>query len=585
MDSNIEEIKRKIDLVSLISEYASLKKAGRNYRALCPFHQEKTPSFMVSPDLQIFKCFGCGRGGDCFAFIKESEGVEFGEALKRLAKRAGVELKEFKNDHREEKRELLYKLNGIAAEIYHHLLLNTPAGKQALEYLKGRGLTDKSIKDFKLGVAPSTRNLIWQYLGKKGFALQDVLDSGLVIKSGDVRDRFFSRIMFPIFDIQGRVIAFSGRILGSGEPKYLNSPDSLTFNKSLTLYGIDLAKGEIKKEKKAILVEGNLDVISSHQVGVRNVVAPLGTSLSSQQLLILKKFAPETDLCFDGDAAGDAATRRSIEIAENAGLDIKIIRLLEGKDPDECIKKSPDLWRESINQAMPVYDFLLFSAQKRYDLNQADGKRKLGQELLPVIGRIQDDFMKAHYVQKIAAVLNVGEETVLKALEKYQTKTLNQEEIKEAVKDERGDRHKLLEHYLLSLALQGKIKVDLPEESFSEGPDKEIAHILNKNPDFQLAQLYEKIPESLEEAFSEITLLQIDEKIVEDEELLKKEVEGCKHTLYQVVLRENLASLSLKIKQAELAKDSEKVSLLTKEFKDLTEKLRQLESVELGLAN
>src|SRR3989344_538416 len=262
-----DEVKSKVDLVEVIASYIPLKKAGRNYKGLCPFHSEKTPSFMVSTERQIFKCFGCNEGGDALTFYQKIEGLEFTETLKALAAKAGVQIKEYKPNPREAQREVFTRVNTVAAEFYHYLLTKHPSGQKALEYIKGRGLTEKTIEDWQLGFAPDSWDSTFKFLVKKKIDLKDIIGSGVVLPSTGrgAYDRFRKRIMFPIRNISGTVVGFSGRIFGEGEPKYLNSPDNLLFNKSNNLFGLDKAKSEIKKEDLAVLVEGNLDVIASVQ--------------------------------------------------------------------------------------------------------------------------------------------------------------------------------------------------------------------------------------------------------------------------------------------------------------------------------
>src|SRR3989344_2858475 len=421
MDSQIEEIKNKLDIVGLVNEYAPLKKAGRNYKALCPFHNEKTASFMVSPDRQIFKCFGCSEGGDIFAFYKRIEGVEFGEAMKVLANRAGVRLKEFKPTRAEQQKETLFKAHELASRFYHHLLTKHPAGKKALDYLKARGVKQKSIDDFQLRFAPEKESPLVDYLKKKEFSIQDITISGLgTVSTGKPRDWFRGRIMFPISDTSGRCVAFSGRALGNTEPKYISSSETPVFSKSKALYGINLAKANIQKEKTAVLVEGNLDVISSFQVGVTNVVAPLGTSLTETQVEILRRWAENLLFAFDTDLAGDAAAKRAINIAENADMSIRIVQLSSGKDPDDLIRKDPLLLKKAVKSAVPIYDYYIESAVKNYGVEGAEAKRKIAAEVLPQNSAINNDIFKAHYLQLIASRLRVEEDVLREALKKYQ---------------------------------------------------------------------------------------------------------------------------------------------------------------------
>src|SRR3990167_1911470 len=345
MENQLEEIKQKVDIISLVSEYVPLKKAGRNYKSLCPFHSEKTPSFMVSPDRQIYKCFGCNEGGDVFEFVKKIEGLEFGEVVKKLAARSGVQLKEYASQLDDKRKATIFSINQMASELYNYLLTRHKAGKAALDYLHARKISDSSIKDFQLGYAPEKGDIAVSFLLKKGFDSNGITLAGHSsnYSGGKLLDRFRGRVMFPIKDTQGRTLGFSGRALGSREPKYLNSPDTLVFNKSKSLYGIDLAKTEIGKQKTAILVEGNLDVISSHQAGVKNTVAPLGTALTEKQVEILRRFSDKLIISFDTDFAGHAAAKRGIELAEEAGFSVKVADLGEGKDPDEIIRKDPSI--------------------------------------------------------------------------------------------------------------------------------------------------------------------------------------------------------------------------------------------------
>ena len=477
MDNQIDEIKNKLDIIGLVNEYVPLKKAGRNYKALCPFHNEKTPSFMVSPDRQIFKCFGCNEGGDVFSFYKRMEGVEFGEAMKFLAQRAGVQLKEYKPTRAEQQKEKLIEVHELATDLYHHLLYKHPSGKKALDYLKARGVKQKAGTDFRLGFAPEQDVLLLNYLKKKGFSAQEVMVAGLgMVSAGKPKDRFRSRIMFPISDTLGRVIAFSGRAFGNIEPKYLNSPETPIFSKSKALYGMNLAKADIKKEKSVILVEGNLDVISSFQVGITNVVAPLGTSVTQSQVDILKRFAENLLFAFDTDLAGDAAAKRGIQLAEEADMNIRVVQLSTGKDPDEAIRKNPLSWKKAIKSAVPIYDYYIQSAIKKYGLEGAESKRKIAAEVLPQIASIGDGILKAHYLQVIATKLRVEEEVLRDVLKKYKAgekETLDVNEILEKPLSEKGVA--LIEKYLLALILQSEqLPGYVTEKLFEELKYREI---------------------------------------------------------------------------------------------------------------
>ncbi|MEX0622053.1 MAG: DNA primase [Candidatus Woykebacteria bacterium] len=584
MDSQVDEVKKRIDIVGLINEYTPLKKAGRNYKALCPFHNEKTPSFMVSPDRQIFKCFGCSEGGDVFAFYKRMEGVEFGEAMKALAVRAGVQLQDYKPTRAEQQKEVLLKAHEAATNLYHHLLINHPTGKKALEYLKARGIKQAAIRDFSLGVAPDRESILLDYLAKKGFSAQAVIISGLaMVGQNKPRDRFRGRIMFPIFDAQGKVIAFSGRALGSVEPKYLNSPDTPIFNKSKSLYGIHLAKNSIKKEGTAVLVEGNLDVISSHQIGVSNVVAPLGTALTQLQIELVKRWAEQVFFAFDKDLAGDVAAKRGIEIAEAAGLNIRVVKMVSGKDPDEIIRKDPLAWKGAIRAAVPVFDYFINSAIDRFGVSDAEAKRKVAAQVLPNLSTISDEILKSHYLQMLASKLGLEESVLREAIKKYEGGQTS-EQIKEILEKPLSAKGQVLvEKYLLACILQaGQLPDILDEKIFSDREIKELFRIIDKfnsaERRIKIKSLAKNIPEALLPIFDELLLLDIRAEILEDEEKINKEIRYCSSRLKELNLRTKLKELSLAIRQAEGVKNQVKVINLSKQFRDLSKALSSLET-------
>jgi len=591
MDNQIEEIKRKVDIVALIGEYVSLKKAGRNYKALCPFHAEKTPSFVVSADRQIFKCFGCGEGGDVFAFVKRADGVEFGEAIRKLAARAGVQLKEYKPSGIEKRRELIFSINKLAAELYNFLLTKHEVGKAALGYLHARKISDPSIKKFQLGFAPERQDLATRFFFKKGFSKEDLGAAGVSV-SGDGNknfDRFKGRVMFPIKDSQGRVVAFSGRALGSREPKYLNSPDSIVFNKSNSLYGIDLAKGEISRQKTAILVEGNLDVISSHQVGVTNTVAPLGTALTEKQLTILRRTADKLLFGFDVDIAGGSAAKRGIELAEEAGFSVKVIELGEDKDPDLLIRKNPTVWKERIKKAVPVYDFVISVAARQSNLTEAEGKRQISKEVLPFIAKIADEISRDHYIQKIAALLDVSEEAVRADLKKYLPRTAvttagyTEQAVVEQTPAAKSSRIDILEKYLLVLVLQtGVLPAELSEEFFYKEETKSLFKLIKNQVKsegrLKLKTFSNQVPESLLPLYDESILYDLGEEIEGSPESSEKEISSCMSRIKELNLRTKLRKLGLEIKQAEAVSQETKIQNLTKQFRDLSLQLTQLKS-------
>lgn len=585
MENQLEEIKQKVDIVSLIGEYVPLKKAGRNYKALCPFHSEKTASFTVSPDRQIYKCFGCSEGGDVFEFVKRVEGLDFGEVVRKLADRSGVELREYAPTGNEKKKKTIYSINQAATELYNYLLTKHKVGKAALDYLHARKVSDSSIKNFQLGYAPEKGDIAVSFLMKKGFNADGITLAGhsSSYSSGKLLDRFRGRIIFPIKDTQSRVLGFSGRALGSREPKYLNSPDTLVFNKSKSLYGIDLAKTEVSKQKTAILVEGNLDVISSHQVGVKNVVAPLGTALTNDQVGILRRFSDRLLISFDTDFAGNAAARRGIELAEEVGFSVKVVNLGESKDPDEIIRKSPEAWKKKIKEAVSVYDFILDTGIKRWGLD-ADGKKKIAKELLPIIAKLPDKISQDHYVQKIAASLAVSEEAVRSDLKKYSGEDLSKpEEPSESKYPIKTNKITLLEKYLLSLIVQtGIFPKELSANYFTQEETGKLYTVVKKHFDTErkvkLKKLSSDIPKSLLTIYDEVILYDLGENILDYHEVSEKEISSCMDRIKELNLRSRLKKLGLEIKQAELVAESKKIKNLTEEFRDLSLQLSHLKT-------
>ena len=340
MPDQIEEVKRKLDIVEVVSSYFPLQKSGKNYKAVCPFHSEKTPSFMVSPQLQIFKCFGCGEGGDVISFYGKMEGVAFGEALKEMAKRAGVRLISRKESPQEQQQEKIHGINRLAADYFHFLITEHKIGSMAKDFLNSRGVKNETIEEFSLGYAPSSWDSLGRYLLKKGYSLTDILQSGLAVRKEGGRgyfDFFRGRVMFPLRSSLGKVAGFAGRTLGDDQPKYINTVDTPVFEKGRYLFNLDLAKTEIKKKKEVILVEGEMDALVLFQEGIRNVVATKGTALGSFQIGTLAKFARRLVICFDRDAAGWEATKKGLLLAQSVGMEVAAVLLPEGKDPDEAV--------------------------------------------------------------------------------------------------------------------------------------------------------------------------------------------------------------------------------------------------------
>ncbi|MBD3365863.1 DNA primase [candidate division WWE3 bacterium] len=419
MDS-VQKVKTRLGIVEVVSSYLDLQRSGKNYKAVCPFHSEDTPSFMVSPKLGIYKCFGCGASGDIFTFVQEMDGLDFYEALKKLADQAGVELEKAPKNEAYRLKKKLYKINEKAVEFYEHLLLKHKAGKQGLEYLtKKRGLSKEVINEYRLGYAPKTWDLLYKFLVKQGYKDAEMEKAGVVIprKKGDgYIDKFRGRVMFPLIDTTGKVQGFMARTIFDDIPKYLNTSDTPVFNKSRFVFGLDKARISIKK-KGTVFVEGPMDVISAYQAGIKNVVAPLGTSLTSAHLKIIARYTEDVTFCFDSDTAGLEAIKRAILLAEKQNLNIKVAMIPEKyRDLDEVLKDDADLAGDVLASAVSAYDFFIAYALKKHNKKSALGKKKIVTELAPIFSKISSEVALDHYVKELAEELETSEEVIYSAL-------------------------------------------------------------------------------------------------------------------------------------------------------------------------
>jgi DNA primase len=396
----------------VVGETVALKRAGTVYKGLCPFHAEKTPSFIVTPERETWHCFGCGEHGDIFTFLMRRDGLEFREALERLAERAGVELSERTAREDRHKRRLREGLEAAVAW-FREVLLQAHQAERAREYLAERGFSEETLERFGIGYAPNTWEALTKRLRSKGFTDQELSDAGLASPStrGGVYDRFRGRIMIPIRDASGRPIGFGGRIMPGNEgPKYLNSPATPLFDKSRTLYAIDLAKGAIRREKLAVIVEGYTDVMAAHQAGFANVVASLGTALTAGQVELANRYADGVALAYDVDLAGEAATQRGlVEELQGVVSKVRVIRIPAGKDPDEYIQTDPDGWRESVSSAVELLPYFMERAAAEVDLRQAQGRSAYTRRMLDLLRRIPDRVERDSYVPQLSRLAGIDE--------------------------------------------------------------------------------------------------------------------------------------------------------------------------------
>ncbi len=624
--SDIEEIKNRISIVDLVGEYIRLQKAGSNWKALCPFHNEKTPSFMVSEERRSFHCFGCGKGGDIFSFVMEMEGIGFREALERLAEKAGVELKKTWNRGSEtgnrDGKKRLFAILELAEKWYEKNLWEGKGKERILGYLRGRGLSDESIKKFRLGYAPEGWRNILNFLVNRGFSMEDIEKTGLLVKkekisnfkpariasqneaggfqiSNEIQnsksqnrkemfyDRFRDRIMFPIQDIMGQVVGFSARISPGGDEKsakYVNTPQTVLYDKSKILYGLNFAKMEIKKKDEAILVEGNMDVIASHQAGFENTVAVSGTALTEEQVKILKRYGENIKMGFDMDSAGQQAARRSIKTCLENDLNVKIILLSSGKDAADSLRKNPEIWKTAVESAEDVMEYYFKEIFSRYDPQKPVEKKKIAQELLNMIKDIANPIEQSHWLKILAGKITTEEKILLDILQKAKKNSFHRPL---ADKMERGKenitREKNIEEKILGIILSfpGECRKEIARISAADFQnEKEKAIIEAIKQDEENISL-----EKLKALFSDYETKKILEEIVFETEVKFGgelgdgrsqldpigELRGLILQLKEKRRKEKIFKITQDIKSAEAVGDKEGSRMLMKEFQKLIE--------------
>lgn len=434
MNDIVSEIKSRLPIEDIVKQYVHLKQAGRNLKGLCPFHQEKTPSFMVSPEKQLAYCFGCHKGGDIFAFIQEVEGVDFKDAVKILADKAGIDISEYsfnaESGQSKSEKDELYEIHRKTQSVYTKLLWESEKGQKVLGYLQKRGLKDETIKKFGFGYSPDSFDETYMKLVKDGHSRKTIALSGVAIakdtQGHKIYDRFRNRLMVPIYDGLSRIVGFGGRALKKDdEPKYLNSPDSPIYRKSEVLYGLNYAKNSIKKTDSAILVEGYFDVVMAHQAGTENVCATSGTALTDKQIRLLKRFTKNLVFCFDNDSAGIDAAKRAFEIAQNEDMNVHVCTLPDAKDPADYIKDNEEKWPEAITKTVPFMQFCISESVNRHDIAKVEGKKKVLSEVLPYLFIVNNSIDRDYYVREIAQKLDLKEIQVYDELKRIKKSDYN----------------------------------------------------------------------------------------------------------------------------------------------------------------
>ncbi|OGZ73831.1 MAG: DNA primase [Candidatus Staskawiczbacteria bacterium RIFCSPLOWO2_01_FULL_38_12b] len=616
MDSQIEEVKNKLNVVDLVGSYVKLTKTGANLRGICPFHSEKKPSFFVSPARQMWHCFGCGAGSSIFDFVMKIEGIEFGDALRMLAQKAGVQLKR-ENVQLRTERQRLYEICDLACKFFEKQLDASAVGKEAKEYLLKRGITQESITTWRLGYSPDTWNGLSDFLIGQGYAREEIIKSGLAIEKEnssaslrasktDSYDRFRGRIIFPVFDLNSQVVGFGGRVFKAANEKevakYINTPQTLLYDKSGVLYGLNNAKLAVRKQNGCVVVEGYTDVIMCHQAGYENTVAASGTALTARHLAILKRYSENLLLAFDMDVAGDSATKRGISLAQEQGFNIKIIEsYVKDSDPADIILKDRALWQESLDKATSIMDYYFNSAFAGFDATVPEGKKEIANRILPAIKRLQNKIEQSYWIQKLSQKLDIKEEAVLEELARVKI-TPSQQAPPLAVVPPQNNvpvpiegRKELIEKKIISLVLKNPEYIMLIAEPHYPFFSEKIASFLLK--------LKKLIQDQKKAALGEV---EKDFKIIfdamtlpgakaEDEEFnyelknflaalaLSAEIEYqedgqeemllCLLQLKNIELKKKLGAISQEIKKAEQAGDSQKVIDLISRFNALTKEL------------
>jgi DNA primase len=596
VDNQVEEIKQKINIIDVINRYVPLKKRGRHHFACCPFHGEKTPSFTVSEELQIFKCFGCGKAGDVFTFLQEYERIDFREALEELAKLTGVTLiKSSLIDHQESKKKLLIEINSQVAKFYNYILLSHPLGKDALEYVKNRGITLETIKTFNIGFSPEDSKYLSNFILKKGYKIDDLIDTGTFGKSrfgSGLYDRFNGRLTFPLPNYRGNIVGFSGRILPTSKnpnlAKYINSPETEIYHKSQMLFGLNLTKETIRQENSVIIVEGEFDMISPFQSGFKNIVALKGTAFTLDQLQLLRRYTDTLILALDSDFAGDNAARKSIELADSMEFDIKVLNLGDKyKDPDEAIKADPDFFKSQLKKATDIWDFIIQSQLKIHDTNTIKGKKEVLNIVLPLLIKIKNSVVKSDYFKKLANEINSSEESIYEEARKYQnTNPTNFNLIPQKIQpvEEVESKTEKLEELLLTLIIGAKNPAKLSQklkkylDQLTVARFKIIAKYLLENESFTLKQILDSLPAEIKPLFE--TLYFKSQKNPIDSKIRLSEIKKATDNINKILLKDRLNQISNQITNSEIEENNEEFDKLFLEQKQIMEKLHQLQTVK-----
>ncbi len=592
MSQITEDIKSRLDIVDIVSEYLPLNQAGSNFRALCPFHKEKTPSFMVSSDKQIFHCFGCGVSGDIFEFIMKMEGIEFPEALRMLADKANVKIDYNYNPDLSNKKTKVLDILKESENYYHELLLQSDNAQIAREYLENRGITKEAIDTFNLGYSNESWDDLYNYLKNKKFTDSDVESAGMIIKSDKgykFYDRFRNRLMFPINNSYGQIVGFTARILKSDEnqAKYINTPQTAVYDKSSVLFNLDLAKQEIKRKNYTILVEGNIDVISSYMAGVKNVVASSGTALTLNHVKLLKRYSENLIIAYDGDSAGLKATFRIIDNALLENMNIKIISLPKEVDPDNLIKQDPNKWILAIKSAEPIMDFVFRKILSSVDLTNVFSKKQVTKKLLIFMSKFRDEIERETYINKLSDAINIDRELLKKKLSEFMSKKIVVEEkegnysFKPIHKNKKEEFLKKIIALGVSFSsileyLSSNLELEFVGDGAIEKLYKSTIIYYTKNNSFELESLRLELDNEQNELLNAILFVLENEFGELDKNQAYLEVQSLVLSYKKLSKDEEAKRKEYELKQAERDGDSEKANEILEELNKIKKYLNNL---------
>lgn len=585
MSDIVSDIKSRLSIEDVVAQYVQLKQAGKNFKGLCPFHQEKTPSFMVSPEKQLAYCFGCHKGGDMIAFVEEVEGIEFKDAIEILADKCGLDMKDYQLSdakHSKSEKSEIYDIHGHAADFYEEKLWNTEKGKKVLDYLRKRGLKDETIKKYKFGLAPDSYEDTHMDLVKKGYSRKMIALGGVAVSkdtdSQKVYDRFRNRLIIPIYDSIGRIVGFGGRAMKKGdEPKYLNSPDSPIYHKSEVVYGYNFAKDSIKKTGKIILVEGYFDVIMSHQEGIMNTVATSGTALTKEQIKLFKRLTRDLIFCFDTDKAGIEAAKRGFELAQEDKMNVHVITGLDTKDPADYILDHPGKWAEIVEKRVPFMDFCINVIVKSHDPSTIEGRKIILAQLLPFLSLLSSTFEKDQYVREIASKLGTKEVVIYDEIKKNKKTIIPQIKKQEKPEEVINKKPGVME-MIFGLILEHPEDLELYLKKIDENllinQEKSIYNTFKDHYNLLRAESTRKdflscFSDEIVSRFEVISLFVEDLYGTFSKEMLEKEVELLINKEKKSRIEREQRNISMKMREAEKNGDKELAKDLLQQFNKL----------------